>query len=576
MRRFLTAILTTLAACAAGCQNDLFRAEETPFTAPESALMTIEPVDLTSATYGPPIPAEDAVAQATSGTFQSTRYDRTRMLSIAEVRALALANNLDLRVQLVAPDIAKTSITEEEAKFNSTFYADYSRNGSNLLTQLQNSEGLFTDQMKVGVAVPLATGGLVRFQPQYTQSEQVSGFSPETDQGGLLMSISQPLLRDAGVGVATASIRVSKIQGQITDSRTKLEAIRILANADKAYWNQYRTFRELEVRKQQYDLAIAQLDRAQRRVDSGDAPQVEVLRAQSGVGSTLESLILADAALRNRQRDLKRIMNDPDMPMSDGCALIPATQPNPLGLQLDANALADGAVRNRMEMLELELQLAVDATNVEVARNGTLPLFVVDYTYQMLGAGSGIADSFGNIGDADQYQVAARAEIPIGNEARMSQLRRAVLQRVQRMASKDARALAIRQEVLNAVDAIDTSWQRILAARLESILAGRTYEAEKRQFDVGLRTSTDVLQAASKLGDSQTREVNALSGYEIALIDAAFATGTVVGGSRVRWDELRARDPGAVPETSNDGMIEPITAVQPTASRPQATTQSGT
>jgi outer membrane protein TolC len=288
----------------------------------------------------------------------------------------------------------------------------------------------------------------------------------------------------------------------------------------------------------------------------------------------LENLILADAALRNRQRDLKRIMNDPDMPMSDGCALIPATQPNPLGLQLDANILADGAVRNRMEMLELELQLAVDATNVEVARNGTLPLFTVDYSYQMLGAGSGIADSFGNIGDADQYTVAARAEIPIGNEARMSQLRRAVLQRVQRMATKDARALAIRQEVLNAVDAIDTSWQRILAARLESILAARTYEAEKRQFDVGLRNSIDVLEAASRLGDAQTREVNALSGYEIALIDAAFATGTVVGGSRVRWDELRARDPAVVPETGNDGMIEPITAVQPTVSKPQAAAAS--
>jgi hypothetical protein len=79
-----------------------------------------------------------------------------------------------------------------------------------------------------------------------------------------------------------------------------------------------------------------------------------------------------------------------------------------------------------------------------------------------------------------------------------------------------------------------------------------------------------VLEAASKLGDSQTREVNALSGYEIALIDAAFATGTVVGGSRVRWDELRARDPAVVPETGNEGMIEPITAVQPTVSRPQA------
>ena len=188
-----------------------------------------------------------------------------------------------------------------------------------------------------------------------------------------------------------------------------------------------------------------------------------------------------------RQRDVKRIVNDPGMPMNDGTALLPATQPNPLGLQLDANRMADEAVRGRMEMMELELQLAVDATNVEVARNATLPLFTVDYSYQMFGKGSGFGETFGNLTDNDQYTVAARAEIPIDNAARLSQLRRAVLQRVQRLATKDQRALTIRQEVLNAVDNLDTAWQRILAARLESILAARTYEAEKRQFDVGLQ-----------------------------------------------------------------------------------------
>ena len=57
-----------------------------------------------------------------------------------------------------------------------------------------------------------------------------------------------------------------------------------------------------------------------------------------------------------------------------------------------------------------------------------------------------------------------------------------MLQRVQRMATKDARALAIRQEVLNAIDNLETSWQRILAARLEVILAARTFEAEQRQW----------------------------------------------------------------------------------------------
>ena len=549
------------AACAAlllsaGCQNELFKADETPFAFPSERVRSIDPLDLSKVEVGPPIPAEEAAQRAVTDRYRATMYDKTRTMSIAEVRALALANNLDLRVQLVAPDIARTQVSEAEAKFEALFYASYQHNDNLLVTQLQNQSGVFSDQGILGVQVPLATGGTIKFQPQYTDSSSLASAGAQyPDQGGLIASISQPLLRNAGIAVNTASIRVAKMQGQATDTRTKLEAIRILANADKSYWNLYSAYRELEVRKQQYDLAVAQLERAKHRVDAGDAPQVEVLRAESGVGSTLESLILADAALRNRQRDLKRIVNDPRMPMADGTGVIPATQPNPLGLQLDAYKLADDAVRNRMEMLELELQLAIDATNVEVARNGVLPLVTLDYQYQLYGKGNGLADSWGNIGNADQYQVTARAEIPIGNEVRLSQLRRTVLQRVQRLATKDARAQAIRQEVLNAVDNLDTAWQRILAARLEAVLAARTYEAEKRQFDVGLRTSTDVLDAASRLGNAQSREVTALASYEISLIDAAFATGTTVGGARIRWDELRLNDPSTPPRAGNDGAI---------------------
>jgi outer membrane protein TolC len=553
----LAALAAALAA--AGCQNDLFRDQATPYQVPEETLRGIDPVDLTSVEYGPPVPAEEAIEGATAGGFRATKFDKSRQLSISEVRALTLSNNLDLRVQLVAPDIAKTSITQEEAKFDATFFAQYQQNGNNLLTQLQNTEGLFNDQYQFGLNVPLATGGTFSVQPQFTDSSAVAAAGdPFPDQGGVFFSISQPLLRNAGIEQTMASIRVAKAQGQITDSRTKLESIRILATADRAYWNHYRAWRELEVRKQQYDLALLQLGRAKARVSAGDAPEVEVMRAESGVGTTLENVILADQALRTRQRDLKRLINDPAMPMDDGTAIIPATQPNPLGLQLDAHALADQAVRNRMEMLELELQLAVDAANVEVARNAALPLFTVDYQYQLLGQGDGFSETMANIGDTDQYRVQARAEIPISNEVRLSQVRRAVLQRVQRLATKDARSQAIRQEVLNAVDALDTSWQRILAARLATVFAARAYEAERRQFEVGLRTSIDVVIAANTLGDAQTREVNALAAYQISLVDAAFATGTLFGGTRIRWDELDARDPSSSPMSGSDGAIGPV------------------
>lgn len=556
-------VLIALAPWLGGCQNELFKDAETPYTIPEQRLRAIEPVDLKAVESAPAVTAEEAMKRAVGGGFRPTEFEGTREISIAQVRALALTNNLDLRVQLVAPDIARTRVNEEEAKFEAVFYANYNRNGNNLVTDLQLGEPIATDQANIGVRVPLATGGTVSFQPNYATSSGAAAtlFGQQADQGGLFFSISQPLLRGAGVETNTASIRAAKLNSQATDARTKLEAIRILANADRAYWNLYRAYRELEVRKQQYDLAMAQLERAKRRVDAGDAPQVEVLRAESGVGSTLENVILADALLRNRQRDLKRILNDPTMPMNDGTGIVPATQPNPLGLQLDATAMGDEAIRNRMEMLELELQLALDATDIQVARNATLPLFTVDYQYQLLGQGNSFGNAWSNLGNDDQYTLAVRAEIPIGNEVALNRLRRAVLQRVQRLASRDARAQSIRQEVLNAVDNLETAWQRILAARLESVLAARTYEAEKRQFEVGLRTSTDVLDAATRLGDAQSREVGALAGYEIALVDAAFATGTLVGGSRVRWDEIGGDNAVRQAEEQARGGTEPTPAV---------------
>ncbi len=540
------AIAAAALALCTGCQNQLFKDQETPFTIPEQQLRAIEPADLSAVEQAPPISAEDALKRAVEGGFQPTQYEGVREINIAQVRALALANNLELRVQLVAPDIAKTRVNEEEAKFEAVFFANYNRNGNSLITDLQLGEPVSSDQANIGVRLPLATGGTLSFTPSYSSTTLNNAAllgTTNPDQGGLFFSISQPLLRGAGVETNTASIRAAKLNSQVIDARTKLEAIRILANADRAYWNLYRAYREMDVRKQQYDLATAQMARAKRRVDAGDAPQVEVLRAESGVGSTLENVIIADAALRLRQRDLKRILNDPTMPINDGTGIVPATQPNPVGLQLDANVMSAQAVRNRMEMLELELQLALDVTDIQVARNATLPLFTVDYEYQLQGQGTSFGNAWSNLGNDDQYTLAVRAEIPLGNEVALNRLRRAVLQRVQRLATRDTRAQSIRQEVLNAVDALDTAWQRILAARLETVLAARTYEAEKRQFEVGLRTSTDVLDAATRLGDAQSREVNALAGYEIALVDAAFATGTLVGGTRVRWDELQIDNP---------------------------------
>ena len=71
-------------------------------------------------------------------------------------------------------------------------------------------------------------------------------------------------------------------------------------------------------------------------------------------------------------------------------------------------------------------------------------------------------------------------------------------------------------------------------------------DVETRQFDLGLRTSTDVLDAQTRLADARLSEIAAVTEYQIAQVDIAFATGTVLGASRVVWEPTGSRRTGRI------------------------------
>src|SRR5262249_15593024 len=131
-------------------------------------------------------------------------------------------------------------------------------------------------------------------------------------------------------------------------------------------------------------------------------------------------------------------------------------------------------------------------------------------------------------------------EVPIGNAAARARLRAALATRLQELSTKERLQLQIRQEIYGAVDQLEANWQRYLAARKRVILAARVVEVEQRQFDQGLRTSTDVLDAQTRLANARSDEIAALTEHQIAQVDIAFATGTVLGASHVDWNATPA------------------------------------
>ncbi|AQT69713.1 outer membrane channel protein [Anaerohalosphaera lusitana] len=465
-------------------------------------------------------------------------------LSIEKVRAIALEHNLGLQAQLIAPSIAERQVDVEQAKFEWAFTADayFNKTDTPTATLLEGSQAEAYDT-RLGVNMPLRTGGTLRFSAvdDYVKTNNTFSTLNPSYSNDFLVSISQPLLRNAGQRVNTHSIRLAKYDKVIADARTKLEVIRVLAAADRVYWRLYAARRELKLRQREYELAQAQLERSKRFVEAGEKPQVEVIRAQAGVAQRLEAIIVAENSVRQRQRELKRTLNMPGLDVTSRTRIEIETLPDPVRYEMERERLVQAGLDNRMELLELELQLAKDASTVDFLKNQTLPLATLDYTYNINGLGANREDSLDLLYDKrfEDHRLGVQVLIPLGNEAAKNRLLQGYYQRIQRLATRDSREQLVEQEVLNSVDNVEATWQRIMAARQNAMLAGRLYEAEQRQFELGLRTNTDVLEAQASLADAKSAEIQALAEYQISLVDLAFATGTLPGAAKVEWGPIK-------------------------------------
>jgi outer membrane protein len=532
----------------AGCSNPLFpEGSDYGRRLPAARLRDVPAMPMRSFAKPPPAPdakAEDPLAAAR----QRFEGRGTVELTLAECRASALERNLDLRVALVDPAVAAENISQQEAQFEATFTtrARWSQTDSPTASSLQDAQAQ-GGSIEPGVTIPLRTGGTATVSLPWNMSDTNNQFSTLNPAytADVAFSLSHPLLRNAGRRAATTAIRIASYNSQISQAQTTLQVIRQLSATDRAYWNVYGARRALEVAQQQYELAQAQLERAERQVRAGRVAEIEVIRAQAGVAERLDAIIRAQNTVLTSQRELKRLVNRPGLDVDSGTMVVPASPPDPVEYVIDPPKLVAMAEANRMELLELELQLLADMANIRLADNQTLPDLSLDATYRINGLGGSTSDAFESLrrNRFEDWSVGASLSIPLGNEGARSRLRQAVLSRLQRIGTRDSRLQTIRQEVLDAVDRIDAGWQRILASRQSTVLSARTLQAEQRQFDVGASTTTNVLDAATRLAEAQLAELQAIVDYQVAQIDLAAATGTLLGADKVRWEPIPAEQP---------------------------------
>lgn len=523
--------------------------------------LVLEPRDYQQET---PPSAQETLEDARARFAGVERVD----LSLDNARITAIANNLNLSATLIAPTIAAEQVSEEEARFESVFTLNASvRDNDDAVASALDSSQSTSRSITPGIRVPLRTGGELSINLPISRFSTDNSFSllNPAYTSDLNFSLSHNLLRGAGRRAATHSIRLAEYNRQVSEAQTKLEVIRTLAEVDRAYWRLYAAIRALEVVEQQHAVAAAQLERAQRKERAGTGTEVDIVRAQSGVADRVEQIIRAQNDVSLQERALKALLNIDGLDVDSATHLEPASPPDPVEYEFNTPLLVQAALDNRMELLEIELNLARDAANIAFAENQALPLVALQYTYGVNGLGGTLDNSIDTLGrnNFESWSIGLNAEIPLGNEQRKSSLAQSILARLQTLATRDAREQSITREVYDAIDQLSSTWNRILAAQEAVQLSARVLEAEQRQFDVGRSTTTDVLDADANLANARLTEIRAIVEYQIAQIDLAFATGTLMGQTKVDWEprdpragdgETRARE-GGTPYRPGSGIF---------------------
>ncbi|MHC4560037.1 MAG: TolC family protein [Planctomycetota bacterium] len=531
------ALIALVLFAVAGCPAPTLKEDPTikALTTKLDTIDTIKPVDLSDS---PPVSVEQATAEISEQISEPNESVTMIELTLEKVRAATLANNLNLKIDLIDPAIAQRTVDIERAKFEAVLYGSAVYNSSETDTGTSSTSNSY----ETGVEAPLHTGGLISVGMPFGESD--SDTSDGVADAAVSVSFIQSLLRGGGTRINTHSIRIADYQKHVVDARTKQAAIYVLAAADIAYWRFYMACRELEVRREQYKLAQNQLNHAQRKVASGSSPKIEIVRAEAGLSSRIEALINAETTLQNRQLDLQRIMNREDMPLNANIRIAPKTEPDPLGLDIDEEKLIEIALGNRMESVRLELQLAIDELDIELAHNAMLPDLRFNYSYAAQTQAGDAGHALGDFGDntSDDHSIGLSAIIPLGNRVAKARVERVRLQQLQDQASYARLRQMIQQEVYETARALRNSWRRILAAEKSVDAAYRDYKVEQSQFQLGVRTSTDVLYSATGLADAQLSRIRALAEYEIAQINLARATGTLLGYSQVILEPTDIQD----------------------------------
>lgn len=496
--------------------------------------------------------------------FQEHIVDGKLVLTLDDAIRLAMANNIDIRVDQATVDFAKNSVYRQYALFDPLASASFvdQRVKTQTSSQLQGAAVLNTlsQTTQFGYAQTFPTG--TNFQTFFgnLKSSTNSGFAILNPFYNTSWSfqITQPLLKNFGVFANKAPIYIAQRNLRQSQAAFEGEVSDILLSVISQYWNVVLAGESLAVQKQSYEEAQQSYERDKKALSLGALPPLDIYRSESEVAARRVNVIQAEYLLKQAEDQFRQIIAADRDPMLNAIdlRLTDKAEPSETLLDMDIASALSLALANRPELEATKQQLAADALSIRLAHNNLRPDLELSGLYSPTGLGGNAYDistvpptllSTGGLGDSlsqlfgfkyPTYSASLTLQLPIKNHAAEANLADAVVSQRSDQYREARTAQSVTLEVKNAVHLLEEAKVSLQAAKVSEDLARKSLQAEQRKYQLGGSTIFFVLDAQTQLANAEFALAQAQTNYQTAVAAVDHATGKLLEHHHVELSAL--------------------------------------
>lgn len=331
------------------------------------------------------------------------------------------------------------------------------------------------------------------------------------------VSVGQPLYHhDLWVQLKQADKRIAKAEAEYAAAGQAL-----VTRVAERYFNVLAAEDAVRFAKAEEDANQRQLDQAQQRFDVGLIAITDVHEARAGRDLARARTIVAGNQLISARESLRELTGSPATDLSGVDESMKLATPSPA----DVEAWTKSALTQNLQIEASQLALEIATDEVKVRRSGFYPTLDLSVSHQYQDSKDPI---FGN--ENQNSAIGVQLTVPIyQGGATNSRVEEAIqLQEQARQGLEQQRRIVLRQ-TRDAYLTVQANIDQVSALNQARISAQSALDATEAGFNVGTRTTVDVLNARQNVFRAQRDLERARYDYLLNSLRLKEAAGSLSG-----------------------------------------------